>query len=153
MMLKWPNDLLIRGAKVAGILLERHGESVVVGIGVNVGYAPDIPERKTTNISYENGKFANGPQSVLDLLVDSFANRLDEWREQPLSHVILEWAIRSHQYNDRVRVTDADGSVLRGFYRGITSDGALRIEPIGDHERVVHAGDVSLFWHDDEEMR
>src|SRR3546814_5575273 len=42
--LKWPNDLLVAGAKCAGILLERTGDAVVVGVGVNLVSAPDLPE-------------------------------------------------------------------------------------------------------------
>lgn len=152
MLLKWPNDLMIHDSKVAGILLERQGDSVVIGIGINVGYSPELPDRKTTHLSYENGKFANGPESVLKLLAGAFATRLSEWREKPISHTILEWAIRSHHFDDRIRVTDPDGSVLLGHYRGITPDGGLRVQPIGGGEKVVHAGDVSLLWSDEEEL-
>lgn len=151
MMLKWPNDLLIRDGKVAGILLERHGDSVVIGVGVNVRFAPEIAGRKTTHLTYENGKFANGPDDVLDLLANAFAKRLMQWREQSLPDTLLEWAIRSHRFDDRMRVTNPDGSVIHGSYRGITPEGGLRLLPIGGKEMVVHAGDVSLLWHDEEE--
>ena len=46
-MLKWPNDLLVDGAKLAGILLERAGETVVIGIGVNLIRAPAVAGRAT----------------------------------------------------------------------------------------------------------
>ncbi len=150
-LLKWPNDLLIGDRKAAGILLERQGDTVVVGIGVNVSHSPEIPGRKTTHIGYENGKFANGPDGVLDMLANHFAQRLADWRDQPLSLTVLEWAIRSHRFNDRLRVTDAGGKVLQGHYRGITPDGGMRILPNGGAEQVVHAGDVSLLWNDEEE--
>ena len=45
--LKWPNDLMFAGAKLAGILLEREGDSVIVGIGVNLAIAPQVPGRET----------------------------------------------------------------------------------------------------------
>ena len=50
-MLKWPNDVLIGGAKLAGILLERVGDAVVIGIGVNLAAAPDLPDRATIALS------------------------------------------------------------------------------------------------------
>ena len=46
-VLKWPNDVLVDGAKLAGILLERQGDAVVVGIGVNLASAPTVPDRQT----------------------------------------------------------------------------------------------------------
>ncbi|GMN01385.1 biotin--[acetyl-CoA-carboxylase] ligase [Erythrobacter sp. MTPC3] len=150
MMLKWPNDLMVSEAKIAGILLERYGNSVVVGIGINVSHAPDIPNRKTTHIAFENGKFANGPQSVLETLVPEFAKRLKQWRECPLSEVLLDWAFRGHRFNDRLTVTTSDGKATYGAYCGITGDGGLRFKPLGGHECVIHAGDVSLLWEDEE---
>ncbi len=152
MLLKWPNDLLIRGEKIAGILLERQDDCVVVGIGINVSHAPAISGRKTTDIVCENNKFESGPGEVLNMLAGHFAKRLAEWRDQSLSHTALEWAIRSHRFNDRLRVTGSEGKVLQGYYRGITPDCGLRIQPIDSQEQVIHAGDVSLLWDDDEEM-
>ncbi|WP_298333657.1 biotin--[acetyl-CoA-carboxylase] ligase [uncultured Erythrobacter sp.] len=150
MLLKWPNDVLIDGAKVAGILLERHGQSVVVGVGMNLSHAPDLPDRKTTCIVYENGKFENGPRSVLPILAHHLAERLAMWREAPLSDTLLDWTVISHRYNDKMRITGADGEVMHGRYRGIDREGALRVRPIGGRETIVHAGDVTLDWHDKE---
>lgn len=151
MLLKWPNDLLVFEGKIAGILLERHAETVVVGIGINVSHAPEIPGRKTETIAYANGKFANGPGKALDILAETFAARLGEWRSLPLSHTMLEWAIRSHRFNDLLRVTGAEGEAIHGSYRGLTPEGALRLQPIGAAECTIHAGDVVLGWHDEEE--
>ncbi|KLI63964.1 biotin--[acetyl-CoA-carboxylase] ligase [Aurantiacibacter marinus] len=153
MLLKWPNDLLVREAKIAGILLERQGDHVVAGFGVNVSHAPEIADRKTTHIGYENGKFGNGPDGVLDLLAPAMAQRLQDWRNLPLSHTLAEWLVRSHRFDDRLRVVDSDGEVLCGSFRGLTPDGALRLQPIGAAECAVHAGDVLLDWHDNNEDR
>ncbi len=150
MLLKWPNDLMVYGDKIAGILLERVRHSIVVGIGVNVTYAPDLPERKTTSIAQANGEFANGPTCVLNSLARSFADRLNNWRERPLSDTLLEWAVRSHRFNDKLRITDSNGETLPAWYRGIDPEGALRIQPLGAVETIVHAGDVTLNWHDEE---
>ena len=148
MLLKWPNDLLVREAKIAGILLEREGDHVVIGFGVNVGHSPEIAGRKTTHIAFENGKFANGPDSVLDMLAPAMAQRVKEWRDLPLSHTLSEWLVRSHRFDDRLRVIDGDGEPLFGSFRGLTPDGALRLQPIGAEECRIHAGDVMLGWHD-----
>lgn len=148
MLLKWPNDLLVRDAKIAGILLERQGDVVVAGFGVNVSHSPELAGRKTTHIGYENGKFANGPGSVLDMLAPAFTQRLQEWRDLPLSHTLSEWLVRSHRFDDRLTVLGSDGEPLYGSFRGLTADGALRLQPIGAAECTIHAGDVLLDWHD-----
>lgn len=150
-MVKWPNDLLVRQAKIGGILLERQGDRVIIGFGVNVSSAPTIDGRQTTSLAYENGKFANGPGSVLDLLAPAFAARLEQWRVKPLSQTLLDWSVRSHRFGDELRVTGHDGAVIMGTYRGIDSNGALRLQPLGTPEMTIHAGDVLLGWQNEGE--
>lgn len=151
LVLKWPNDLMVYEAKIAGILLERQGNSVVAGFGVNVSWSPEIPDRETTHIVYANGKFANDAESVLDLLAPAFAQRLEEWRSAGPHNTLLEWAIRSHRYGDMIRVTGNDGGIRNAHYHGIDSEGGLRFQAIGEQESVLRAGDVILGWHDKEE--
>ena len=64
---------------------------------------------------------------------------------------MMEWAIRSHRFNDLLRVTGAEGEPIHGSYRGLTPEGALRLQPIGAAECTIHTGDVALGWHDEEE--
>ena len=70
--LKWPNDVLVGGAKLAGILLERVGDTVVVGIGVNLAAAPELPDRATVALS----RFGSTPDR------DNFAAEVKELRTQ-----------------------------------------------------------------------
>lgn len=149
-LLKWPNDVLLMDAKAAGILLERQGQSIVAGIGINVAYAPQLPDRETICLSDANAAFSGGPDTVLKTLADAFARRLAQWREQPLSHTLMEWGIRSHRFNDKLRITGSDGEVLQARYRGIDGEGALKVQPLGANETIVHAGDVTLKWHDED---
>jgi BirA family biotin operon repressor/biotin-[acetyl-CoA-carboxylase] ligase len=150
MLLKWPNDLLVYDGKIAGILLERHDDAIVVGIGINVTHAPELPDRKTESLEGANGKLMGHADKVLDDLADRFAECVKQWREMPLSRTLLEWTVRSHRYNDRIRITGSDGEVMHANYRGIDESGALKVQPLGAHETIVHAGDVTLEWHDKE---
>lgn len=150
MLLKWPNDLLVFGDKIAGILLERSAQSVVVGIGINVCYAPELPDRKTISIENANGKYANGPGSVLDTLTKKFAQRLRDWREKSLDKTLLEWTVRSHRFDDKLRITGSNDEPMQARYRGIDEHGALRIQLLGTQETIVHAGDVTLNWQGEE---
>ena len=75
LMLKWPNDLLLGGAKVAGILLERSGNRVVAGFGVNLASAPPVEGR---NVASLGGRIT--PQAFAPLLAASFDRLLTLWR-------------------------------------------------------------------------
>ena len=147
-MLKWPNDTLVQGAKIAGILLERQDDIAVVGIGINTAYAPAIDERRTTSLAEEMAGTAATAPKVLHTLASRFAARLEDWRSRPLSHTFAEWMLRSHRWGDRLRVTNSDGQVVSGHYRGITAEGALRLSGDGNAEEIVLTGDVALDWGD-----
>ncbi|MEL7188508.1 MAG: biotin--[acetyl-CoA-carboxylase] ligase [Pseudomonadota bacterium] len=142
-LLKWPNDALVRGAKIAGILLERRGESVVVGVGVNVSYSPDIAGRDTTDIVYENPKHGGSDSLVLSILADEFANRLAQWRSQPLSQILDAWMEIAHPIGTQLEAGSEDTRVS-GAFAGLDSEGALLLRLANGAIHTIHAGDVSM---------
>jgi BirA family biotin operon repressor/biotin-[acetyl-CoA-carboxylase] ligase len=75
LMLKWPNDVMLAGKKLAGILLERSGERIAVGFGVNLAGAPQLPDRQGASLG---GQIL--PQAFAPLLAGSFARMLGLWR-------------------------------------------------------------------------
>lgn len=141
--LKWPNDVLIGGAKLAGILCERMADAVVVGIGINVEYAPAVVGRTTTSIHQENGNNANDPARILGYLEPRFAERLSAWRDNHLAATIAAWELRAHEVGDRLSVTD-DGNTVRGYFAGLDNAGALLLRLEDGEVRTIHAGDVNL---------
>lgn len=141
--LKWPNDALVSGAKIAGILLERTGDSVVVGIGVNVASAPDVSGRKTTAIALENPKENNAPQYVLDQLVRRFSQELARWRNEGLPGLLERWQARAFPLGTPLSV-HVEESVLEGAFSGLDENGSLILRLASGAMRTIHAGDVSL---------
>ncbi|HNW19526.1 MAG TPA: biotin--[acetyl-CoA-carboxylase] ligase, partial [Sphingorhabdus lacus] len=77
--IKWPNDVLSAdGAKLCGILLERTGDAVIVGIGINLTSSPEIPGRATSNLK-ALGVLPPHPQAVVEILASSMAIWLARW--------------------------------------------------------------------------
>ena len=142
LMLKWPNDLLLGGAKLAGILLEREGDLTVIGIGVNLAAAPELPDRATGALA------ARGPAPARDAfasnLAASFARELDRWRSFGLAPMLARWQAAAHPPGAALSVHEGDGVAVSGQFAGLEEDGALRLR-LGDGAlRVVRAGDVAL---------
>ncbi|MEM6907960.1 MAG: biotin--[acetyl-CoA-carboxylase] ligase [Pseudomonadota bacterium] len=141
--LKWPNDVLLDGGKLSGILLEMVGTSVVVGIGVNLTQAPHLADRKTAALS------DRGTAPVLDQfaprLAEAFATCLSEWRSHGLRQSLKRFLSSSiHHAGAQVRVHDNDGQALTGTFAGLDkTDGALLLRLADGSERVIRAGDVS----------
>lgn len=141
--LKWPNDVLIDGAKVAGVLLERQGEAIVIGFGVNIAEAPALADRRTTCLA----EHANGlvtVDSVLAALDEAFARRLSDWRAHGVATTIRRWGEIGHRPGEALRVRLPDGEGIEGRYDGLDVEGALRLRLADGTLRVIHAGDVAL---------
>jgi BirA family biotin operon repressor/biotin-[acetyl-CoA-carboxylase] ligase len=136
--IKWPNDLLCVGAKLAGILLERAEEAVVIGIGVNLAHHPTGLDRPVTSLAALTGS-APGPQHFLEALSDAFARWLGRWRTEGLAPIRSAWLAAAHPIGTAL-ATDAGA----GLFDGLTETGSLRLRLADGTSRVIHAGDVFL---------
>jgi len=139
LMLKWPNDLLLLGKKLAGILLERSGDRVVVGFGVNLASGPELPDRRTASL---NGAIT--PEAFAPLLAASFARLLALWRQSDPRLLAQAWLARAHPIGARLTVHDGAGETVSGRFDGLEPDGALRLRHDNGSLDVVRAGDVEL---------
>ena len=140
--IKWPNDLLVNGAKLTGILLERVGEAVVVGIGVNLAHHPDLPERPATSLAAHG--FAVEPALFCETLAEIFARWLGRWRNEGLDPVRRKWIENAHPIGTALNVTLGDGESLQGLFAGLNHDGSLSLSLADGSIRAIHAGDVFL---------
>ena len=138
LMLKWPNDLLLNNSKLAGILLERSGDRVVAGFGVNLATAPRLADRDTAAL---NG--ALSPQSFAPLLAGSFSRMVALWRSSDPESFARAWLARAHPVGTRLTVHASTEEKVAGTFDGIEPDGALRLHRDGDVE-LIRAGDVEL---------
>lgn len=141
-MLKWPNDLLIGGAKLSGILLERSGDTVVIGFGVNLAHHPEGLDRPATSLAAHGA--APEPQIFLETLADTFARWLSRWRSEGLAPIRDRWLARAHPLGTALTARLADGSSVDGLFDGLDPDGALILRLADGTPRVIHAGDVFL---------
>jgi BirA family transcriptional regulator, biotin operon repressor / biotin---[acetyl-CoA-carboxylase] ligase len=141
--LKWPNDLLLGGAKLAGILLERSGDWVVVGIGVNLAHAPEVPDRATTSLT------ANGVTVSRDdfaqSLAENFAACVTHWRNGGWPEAIIgAWLGAAHPVGTPLTLTEGAQAGLTAAFDGLERDGSLRLRLADGSMTVIHAGEVQM---------
>ena len=111
--IKWPNDILIDGKKVAGILIEYAGDFVVVGIGVNIKTNPTVPEYETTKL----GNYTDvSIQEFLNVLI----KKLDMWRNYDFRRVRERWLELVVGLNKNVIYRGKSAELI-----GINENGAL----------------------------
>jgi BirA family biotin operon repressor/biotin-[acetyl-CoA-carboxylase] ligase len=142
LVLKWPNDLLIDGAKISGILLERTGDAIVVGIGVNLAHYPTDTDRRATSLASHGA--TPDPADFAETLAETFARWLSIWRGPGIAPIRTRWLERAHPIGTALTARLPDGSATDGLFNGLDSDGALILRLADGTARVIHAGDVFL---------
>jgi BirA family biotin operon repressor/biotin-[acetyl-CoA-carboxylase] ligase len=138
MSIKWPNDLVAGGAKLAGILLEREGQAVIAGFGVNLVHYPTETPRPATSLAALTGG-APDPDTFLEALADVFARWLGRWRDEGIGPVRAAWLTAAHPIGSALATSEGDG-----LFDGLDESGALRLRLADGTTRVIHAGDVFL---------
>lgn len=142
--LKWPNDVLLGGRKIAGILLESEGvrpdgvDGLVVGIGVNVVGVPAATRLPATSLARE-GATASAAQ-LLDEVLRRFAALQDRWERAGFAPIRAAWLARAHGLGGPITAR-LPRETLDGRFAGLDETGALVLERASGRH-LVHAGDV-----------
>jgi BirA family biotin operon repressor/biotin-[acetyl-CoA-carboxylase] ligase len=140
--IKWPNDVLVGGRKVAGVLLEGDGEAVVCGVGVNVAQQPsDLPVQTpvaATSLLLETGK-AFDRATVLATLLDTLERRYDAWR-----HDGVEPLLPALEARNALRGRLARAGSLEGVVGPFAHDGRIVLEVEGGPPVPVGTGELVL---------
>ena len=145
---KWPNDLLIVGAKAAGILIESGsfdpgGLWLAIGIGVNLANAPDVPDYSATSLEAHLASDRAAPtlEQALDILADAMAARVAAWEADGFTPVRAAWLAHAHGLGAPCTARVGE-SVTSGTAEGLDADGALLLRLADGQVRRITAGDV-----------
>ena len=147
--IKWPNDVLLDGQKVSGILLESGALDathlwLAIGIGVNLKTAPTGLERPATSIAEHLSADRSAPPSFEEgagALAETFDHWLTLWQTQGFEAVRQAWVDRTPGLHGPC-VARLSHETLEGIADGIESDGSLRLRLADGSLRVISAGDV-----------
>jgi len=123
--------------------LERVGDAVVVGIGVNISFAPELADRVVTCLHREGADNRLTAEMFLTDLVEIFAEKLNQWRVHGLAANLRDWEARAHHVGSNLSVTESDGQKIAGAYEGLDPTGALRLRKEDGTNIIIHAGDVN----------
>jgi BirA family biotin operon repressor/biotin-[acetyl-CoA-carboxylase] ligase len=137
--LKWPNDVLGNGRKLAGLLLERAGPGLAVGIGVNLAHHPSETEFPATSLA-ALGVSPPDPDRALAMLASAWSKWYEAWVAQGFAPLREAWLKRAMGLGARIRARLA-GEERFGVFEGIDQTGALLLKE-GGHTRAITAGEV-----------
>jgi BirA family biotin operon repressor/biotin-[acetyl-CoA-carboxylase] ligase len=137
--LKWPNDLLLGGAKLAGILIDSAltpagtPDWIVIGIGANLRHAPALPDRPTTSLA------AHGIHITAAALATNLLHSLDHWSDQPLAIIIQAWLTSGHPPGTPLRVRQG-ARMIDGLFETLAADGSLILRG----HSPIQSGEITL---------
>ncbi|MDE1896046.1 MAG: biotin--[acetyl-CoA-carboxylase] ligase [Rhodospirillales bacterium] len=139
--LKWPNDVLCGGAKLAGILIdatqaETGLEWLAIGIGINLAAAPEIPDRRTMALA------AQGLDISPETAAHAILARLESWLEAPGALICAEWLKRGHAPGTPMEIAYA-GQRRTGFFAGLSEAGELLLQ-CENRIETINTGEVLL---------
>ena len=139
--LNWPNDVLLRDHKLAGILLERTGNAaVLLGIGVNVNQARDDLPQDATSLAVELGR-AVERERLLAAILNDLSNAYERADREGVQWIVPAWRSRSSMLGQRVRF-EHQGVALEGLAKDVTEEGALQVETADGRRLDLIAGEV-----------
>jgi BirA family biotin operon repressor/biotin-[acetyl-CoA-carboxylase] ligase len=138
---KWPNDVMVDGRKIAGILAIMEAETdrihfVNLGIGINVNHSPALADQPVTSISRITGRPVSRSQ-LLSAFLDAFESRI---QRRGLTGIIDQWRRLSFTMGKQVKIQTPAG-LLEGLAVDIEPDGALIIQTADGTRRPVIYGD------------
>jgi BirA family biotin operon repressor/biotin-[acetyl-CoA-carboxylase] ligase len=139
--LKWPNDVLVEGRKISGILLETAAPSgtVILGMGVNVGRRPQESLYPTASL-LELGLDDAEPAAVLEGFAPRFLAWYETWRDEGFAAVRQAWLSRAVGLGESI-VVRLDNETVTGRFAALDESGALALE-LPEGRRLIAAGDV-----------
>jgi BirA family biotin operon repressor/biotin-[acetyl-CoA-carboxylase] ligase len=144
-MIKWPNDIWIDGRKVAGILAESKGESIVLGMGIDVNDVEDSFPAELAGTA-ASIRMAAGREldrgGLLAGILRTLGRNYEIWERDGFAPMSFEMERRMLWMGMPVTIEEGAGTVS-GIVSGITADGYLRLET-DEGEKVYSSGDVSL---------
>jgi len=139
--LKWPNDILIDGRKVSGILLETNAngdglDGLVVGMGVNVFNAPDLAI--CLNDVADDPVYVT---KIRDKILEELGVVYTLWQEEGFAPIREQWLAHAHGVGQAMTARLPNIS-HKGIFSGLTDDGSLILTQDNGEEKIIMAGDV-----------
>jgi BirA family biotin operon repressor/biotin-[acetyl-CoA-carboxylase] ligase len=140
--LKWPNDVLVEGKKIAGILIETslvrgRVDYIVAGFGINVSAPPE----DATSLDQANGR-ENSIEGLRDTLLDSFARQYKAWQTRGFEPVRKAWIRQAHGLDQQIIASLPDSEVC-GVFKGVDEQGWLIMEDKSGNERHIKAAQIT----------
>ncbi len=148
-MLKWPNDVLLNGQKCAGLLIDatqaqNRIDWLVIGIGINLAYAPEVPGRATTCLAAHGAGTA--ASALAQTVLDRLATWLDIFQASGPAKIISAWLSHAHPIGTHLEVKSLEKNTA-GTFAGLSPTGELLLQ-VENRIETYRTGEILLATRD-----
>lgn len=141
---KWPNDVLLKGKKLCGILTEvihLDGQAfVITGVGINIASAPSDVQYPATFLQ-EGGSVDIDLDQLAEQWVTEYQDLIQTWQAEGFETIREQWLANAHEIGSEVAISSGE-TKLHGKFKGLNPTGAIIIETGDGQQQEVYAGDV-----------
>lgn len=143
---KWPNDVLVEGRKIAGILLELHDELLISGIGINLSNYPTATANLPATCMSEYVDATPQPEAAAAVLAAALVDAYQRWQQLGFSEYRQQWLKRAYALGGPIVVSNYAGQAMpmRCIFQGIAEDGALLCRDYQQKLWQLYSADVSF---------
>jgi BirA family biotin operon repressor/biotin-[acetyl-CoA-carboxylase] ligase len=137
---KWPNDILINGMKVGGILIERHGSALIVGVGVNLEYYPEGVQFQATCLKHHS-LVATLPEDLAQDIYESYEKLRKLWEEIGFQGVRDLWLKNAWKLHQKINIRQ-EAEYVVGIFETIDDNGVLILKDAAGVVHKLYVGDL-----------
>lgn len=132
--LKWPNDVLVDGNKLAGILIEIESDCVVIGTGVNIKYAPDDRSKVNDWCDWSVNE-------CRDEFLIHLKHHFDCWNTDGFENIRLNWLKYAYCFGQEIQAR-TPSNVYKGIFKDLDEQGTLILKEEDGYIRHINAGEI-----------
>ncbi len=138
--IKWPNDILVGGKKIAGILLETTSDTLIIGIGVNIAASPNDTLYPTTSL--KELRIDTTSKDLLDKILQNLQDVITLYQKTGFQDIRRQWLAFAAGIGQQIRIC-LPNKELTGIFNGLTEQGALILKA-PETQYIITAGDVFM---------
>lgn len=137
---KWPNDVLIEGCKVSGVLIEHFEGALIVGVGVNIHSCPSEVQFPATSMVQHTDK-AIDPEDFARIIWGNYQDCYAEWQQKGFECIREAWINAAWKIHEQINIRQDDGYVV-GIFETIDNSGALILKDATGDVTKLYVGDL-----------
>lgn len=134
---KWPNDIVVKGRKLSGIIVEMVEDHLIIGVGMNIksnkNVSPDMSHISMDDLITKNIE----QKKIIERIINYYSELYDEYEKNGFVNICALWMKHVYQLGEKVNIYNFDNTKISGIFCGIDEMGSLLIKADGNTKEIL----------------